>query len=233
MSMLEIRGLDAFYGKSQILRGVDLEIAGGEIAALLGRNGSGRSTLARAVMGLVERRGTIRLDGREIGAERTYRIARAGVGYVPENRDIFPDLSVQENLRLGEARPAARVVWSQDEIFALFPRLGERLKVAAGVLSGGEQQMLTLARALLGNPDLLVVDEPTEGLAPKVIELLAGFFHAVRARGVAMLLIEQKMSLALDVATHVAVMGHGRIVFRGTPAELRAAAGVTREWLEV
>lgn len=231
--MLSINALDAFYGKSQVLRGVDLDIGSGEIVALLGRNGTGRSTLAKAIMGLVGRQGSIKLNGREIGKEKTFQIARCGIGYVPENRDVFLKLTVQENLRLGEARPSARVVWRQDDVFELFPRLKERLKVAAGVLSGGEQQMLTLARSLLGNPDLLVVDEPTEGLAPKVIELLAEFFHAVRARGVAMLLIEQKLSLALDVATHVAVMGHGHIVFRGTPAELKASAEITAEWLEI
>ncbi|MFC2967046.1 ABC transporter ATP-binding protein [Acidimangrovimonas pyrenivorans] len=231
--MLTIRDVEAFYGKSQVLRGVSLSVAGGEIVALLGRNGSGRSTLAKAIVGLVERRGSIHLGAEELIGEKTFRIAQLGVGYVPENRDVFPELTVEENLRLGESARAAKVCWRHEDIFALFPRLKERLKVPAGVLSGGEQQMLTLARALLGNPDVLVIDEPTEGLAPKVIELLAEFFHAVRARGVAMLLIEQKMSLALDVATRVAVMGHGRIVFEGSPRELTESSDITREWLEV
>ena len=231
--MLKICGVEAFYGKSQILRGVSLSVQHGEIVALLGRNGSGRSTLAKAILGLVERRGSIHLGAAELIGEKTFRIARQGVGFVPENRDVFPDLTVGENLRLGESTRVAKVCWRYEDIFALFPRLKERLKVPAGVLSGGEQQMLTLARALLGNPDVLVVDEPTEGLAPKVIELLAEFFLVVRARGVAMLLIEQKMSLALQVATRVAVMGHGKIVFEGSPQALIDRPDITREWLEV
>ncbi|WP_428622665.1 ABC transporter ATP-binding protein [Sedimenticola sp.] len=231
--MLKINALDAYYGKSQILRGVNLTIESGTTVALLGRNGSGRSTLAKALVGLVERRGSILLDERETIHARTFEITRSGIGYVPESRDVFANLSVRENLELGVSKRPARVRWTRDDVFDLFPRLAERETVPAGVLSGGEQQMLTLSRSLLGNPDVLVVDEPTEGLAPKVIESLAGFFHVVRERGVAMLLIEQKMSLALDVATRVAVMGHGHIVFEGTPLDLKNDPEISREWLEV
>jgi branched-chain amino acid transport system ATP-binding protein len=231
--MLAIRSLNAFYDKSQILRGVNLDIAAGETVALLGRNGSGRSTLAKSIMGLVKREGLIVCGDVEVSRLRTFEIARLGLAYVPESREIFADLTVGENLDLGTSNRSARIIWSRRDIFALFPRLKERIDAPAGVLSGGEQQMLTLSRSLLGNPDVFIVDEPTEGLAPRVIELLAAFFHTVRERGVAMLLIEQKLSLALEVATRVAVMGHGGIVFNGTTAELQANRQVSREWLEV
>lgn len=229
--MLEVTGLEAWYGKSHVLHGVDLRVAEGEIVALLGRNGAGRSTTARALMGLVERRGSVVFKGQEIGTAPTFRIARLGLGYVPENREIFPTLSVADNLRLGIKRKVGR--WSVADMTALFPRLAERAGTAAGNLSGGEQQMLTLARTMMGDPDLVLIDEPTEGLAPQVVELVAGFLRTLRSRGVAILLIEQKLTIALELASRCYVMGHGRVVFEGSPAELRADRRARQEWLEV
>ncbi len=234
-ALLDIRGLNAWYGASQVLHGVALRIEAGEVLALVGRNGSGRSTLARAIMGLVRREGELRFAGRPLGGLRTFEIARLGLGYVPEHRDVFPALSVHENLQLGVA-PRARgraPRFTFDDAYALFPVLRERQRTRAGALSGGEQQMLTLARALLGDPDLLVIDEPGEGLASLVMEQVAGCLRTLRDRGVAMLLIEQRLVIAQDIASRVAVMGHGEIVF---DSELRAflqRTDVMREWLGV
>lgn len=229
--MLSVKGLEAWYGKSHVLHGVDLSVGEGEIVALLGRNGAGRSTTAKAIMGLVERRGEVLFKGEEIGRLPTWRIARLGLGYVPESRDVFPTLSVADNLRLGVKRGPGR--WSVADMVALFPRLGERARTAAGHLSGGEQQMLTLARTMMGDPDLVLIDEPTEGLAPQVVELVAGFLRSLQARGVAVLLIEQKLTIALQLASRCTLMGHGRVVFEGSPAELRANPRVRQDWLEV
>lgn len=234
-ALLEVRGLQAWYGKSHVLQGVDIEVAEGEIVALLGRNGAGRSTLAKALMGMVDAQGSIRLGGRELVGEKTYRIADAGVGYVPESRDVFPSLTVRQNLELGRnsVRPGAAGSWKLTDMYEIFPRLLERADVPAGVLSGGEQQMLTLCRTLMGNPDLILIDEPTEGLAPKIVEQVASFLYRLRERGTSVLLIEQKLSIALDVSDRVYVMGHGRIVFEGTPAALRANASIREQWLQV
>lgn len=231
--MLTVRGLEAGYGARPVLHGVDLEVAPGEIVALLGRNGSGRSTTAKALMGLLSARGSVRWNGVELLGRPAHQIARAGLGYVPESRDIFPTLSVAENLRLGERpRPGTRR-WTTTELLARFPRLAERAQAPAGVLSGGEQQMLTLARTLVGDPELLIVDEPTEGLAPLVLAQVAELLAEARRRGVGVLLVEQKLAIALQIADRCLVMGHGRIVFAGTPAALAADGGVRREWLEV
>jgi branched-chain amino acid transport system ATP-binding protein len=231
--MLEVRDLNAWYGKSHILQGVRLDVAAGECVSLIGRNGAGRSTTIRAIMGMVEARGSARFKGEEILGLATFRIAHKGLGYVPENRDVFPTLTVAQNLALGRKGRGARGRWSAADMFELFPRLAERRDTPAGVLSGGEQQMLTLARTLMGDPDLIMVDEPTEGLAPKLVELVAELFREIKRRGVALLLVEQKLAIALDLAERLYVMGHGRIVFEGSPERLRGDAQVRREWLEV
>lgn len=233
--MLEVTKLHAYYGKSHILHGVDLRIEEGEIVALLGRNGVGRSTLAKAILGMVRAEGTLKLRGTDILGRRTFEIAHLGIGYVPENRDIFPTLTVRQNLQLGEKRnphqPKPR--WNIEDMFEIFPRLREREHTPAGVLSGGEQQMLTLCRTLMGDPDLVLIDEPTEGLAPLIVTQVAEFLRTLRARGISVLLIEQKLAIALDISQRVYVMGHGQIVFEGSPAELKGNAMVRKEWLEV
>ena len=233
--MLEVDDVHAYYGKSHILQGISFRVGEGEIVSLLGRNGAGRSTTIKTVMGLVRAEGTIRFKGERIDALKPHEIARRGLGYVPEDREIFPDLTVRENLLLGmkSARRGDRSRWSLEDTFALFPLLRERADVAGGVLSGGEQQMLTIGRTLMGDPDLIMVDEPTEGLAPKLVELVREFLEKIAQRGIAILLIEQKLTIALAISQRVYVMGHGRIVFEGSPQALRANEAVRREWLEV
>ena len=231
--MLKIDNLHAFYGKSHVLHGVNFEVGQGEIVALLGRNGSGRSTTAKAIMGLVECEGRIDWKGQPIQGKKAYEIAHLGVGYVPENREIFPKLTVSQNLQLGQKRNGQNGRWSFDDMFAMFPRLKEREHNEAGVLSGGEQQMLTLCRTLMGDPDLIIIDEPTEGLAPKIVELVGEFLFSLKAKGVSVLLIEQKLTIAMRISDRALVMGHGAIVFQGTPDELRANTYIRKEWLEV
>ncbi|MEY2622745.1 MAG: hypothetical protein RIT26_2565 [Pseudomonadota bacterium] len=231
--MLSVRQLHAFYGKSHVLHGVDFDIAPGEIVALLGRNGSGRSTTARAIMGLVQATGQIDWRGQSLTGLPPHRIARLGLGYVPENRDIFGRLTVRQNLLLGVKPGQKTSRWSMDDMFELFPRLRERAEVEAGALSGGEQQMLTLCRTLMGDPDLIMVDEPTEGLAPKIVEWVGQYLRALKARQVSVLLIEQKLTIALDISDRVLVMGHGQVVYQGTPADFRQQEAVRREWLEI
>jgi len=230
--LLRIENLHAYYGKSHVLHGVDLHVRRGEIVSLLGRNGVGRSTTAKAIMGLVDATGSIAWRGRELIGRKAYEIAPLGVGYVPESRDVFPTLTVEQNLLLGQKgrRPGR---WSFDDMYRIFPRLAERRHTQAGVLSGGEQQMLTLCRTLMGEPELIVIDEPTEGLAPKVVELVADYLDELKRNGVSVLLVEQKLAIAMRISQRVYVMGHGRIVFEGTPDELRANEQVRREWLEV
>jgi branched-chain amino acid transport system ATP-binding protein len=231
--MLKIENLQAYYGKSHVLHGVELSVESGEIVSLLGRNGSGRSTTAKAIMGLVDCNGSVRWKGQEIVGKKTFEIAHLGLGYVPESRDIFPTLTVEQNLLLGQknARKAGR--WSFEDMFTMFPRLKERRHTSAGVLSGGEQQMLTLCRALMGDPDLIIIDEPTEGLAPKIVELVALYLKELKKRGISVLLIEQKLTIAMEISDRCLVMGHGSIVFAGTPNDLRNDKLVRREWLEV
>ena len=232
--MLEIDKLHAWYGQSHVLHGVALTVGAGEIVALLGRNGSGRSTTAKAVMGLVRCEGSIRWQGREVIGRPAFEMAQLGLGYVPESRDVFPTLTVEQNLLLGQKRrPPRPPRWGLADMYALFPRLKERQHTAAGVLSGGEQQMLTLCRTLMGDPALILIDEPTEGLAPQIVAQVSAYLQALKARGVSVLLIEQKLSIALDISDRCLVMGHGRIVFDGPPGQLMADAGVRREWLEV
>jgi branched-chain amino acid transport system ATP-binding protein len=231
--MLQIDNLHAYYGKSHVLHGVGFEVGQGEIVALLGRNGSGRSTTAKAIMGLVECQGRIDWKGQPIQGKKAYEIAHLGLGYVPENRDIFPKLTVHQNLQLGQKRSGQSGRWSFDDMFEMFPRLKEREHTEAGVLSGGEQQMLTLCRTLMGDPDLIIIDEPTEGLAPKIVELVGQFLQSLKAKSVSVLLIEQKLTIAMSISDRALVMGHGAIVFQGTPDELRANTYIRKEWLEV
>jgi branched-chain amino acid transport system ATP-binding protein len=231
--MLEVANLHAWYGKSHILQGVHLQVGAGECVSLVGRNGVGRSTTIKAIMGMVDAQGSVRFNGAELLGLASYEIAHRGLGYVPENRDIFPTLTVRQNLELGMKARNRTGRWSVGDAFALFPRLAERADTPGGVLSGGEQQMLTLARTLMGDPDLVMIDEPTEGLAPKIVDLVAGLFREIKRRGVAILLVEQKLAIALDLSERLYVMGHGQIVFEGTPAALRGNALVRREWLEV
>ena len=231
--MLQVSQLQAFYGKSHVLHGVDLAVGEGEIVALLGRNGSGRSTTAKAIMGMVACQGSVLWQGGQIVGRKPYEIANLGLGYVPEGRDIFPKLTVHQNLLLGQKRSQKQPRWSFGDMYQLFPRLKEREHTEAGVLSGGEQQMLTLCRTLMGDPDLIIIDEPTEGLAPKIVELVAEYLQALRARGLSVLLIEQKLTIAMQISDRCLVMGHGSIVFDGTPEALRQNASIRKEWLEV
>ncbi len=231
--MLQVDHLHAYYGKSHVLHGVSFDVKAGEIVALLGRNGSGRSTTARAIMGLVDCKGSLLWQGQSIAHKKPFQIAHLGIGYVPENRDIFPRLTVHQNLLLGQKGKGVGSRWSFDDMYAMFPRLKEREHTEAGVLSGGEQQMLTLCRTLMGDPDLIIIDEPTEGLAPKIVELVGQYLKTLKARGISILLIEQKLTIAMDISDRVLVMGHGSIVFSGSPDDLRRDVHTRREWLEV
>jgi branched-chain amino acid transport system ATP-binding protein len=231
--MLEVDGLHAYYGKSHILHGISLSVGEGEIVSLLGRNGAGRSTTIKTIMGEVRPVGTIRFKGERIDGLKIHEIARRGLGYVPEDRAIFPSLSVRENLLLGMKSPRAGGRWSIDDVFSLFPMLRARTSAPGGVLSGGEQQMLTICRTLMGDPDLIMVDEPTEGLAPQLVERVRGLLETIARRGVSILLIEQKLTIALTISHRLYVMGKGQIQFEGTPADLSANAAVRKEWLEV
>ena len=231
--MLKVDQLHAYYGKSHVLHGVNFHVAPGEIVALLGRNGSGRSTTAKAIMGMVHAEGSVDWKGQHLLGRKPFEIAHMGLGYVPESRDIFPGLTVQQNLLLGQKGAGKASRWSFDDMYAMFPRLKEREHTEAGVMSGGEQQMLTLCRTLMGDPDLIIIDEPTEGLAPKIVELVGEYLQRLKQRGISVLLIEQKLTIAMHISDRALVMGHGSIVFDGTPADLRADAGTRKEWLEV
>jgi branched-chain amino acid transport system ATP-binding protein len=231
--MLAVSDLHAFYGKSHILHGVHLKVEEGEIVSLLGRNGVGRSTTIKAIMGDVEARGSVRFQGEEICGQPPYVIARRGLGYVPENRDIFPTLTVRQNLLLGMKNPRQPGRWTMEDVFRLFPALRERADQPGGVLSGGEQQMLTMCRTLMGDPALIMIDEPTEGLAPMLVKQVAELLVEIAQRGVAILLVEQKLTIALTISRRVYVMGHGRVVFEGTPDDLRRNDAIRKEWLEV
>ena len=232
-ALLKVESLHAFYGKSHVLHGVSFDVQAGEIVALLGRNGSGRSTTAKAVMGMVDCAGSVLWKGEQVQGRKAFEIAHRGIGYVPENRDIFPKLTVHQNLMLGEKGKGGASRWSFDDMYAMFPRLKERQHTEAGVLSGGEQQMLTLCRTLMGDPDLIIIDEPTEGLAPKIVELVGQYLKTLKDRGISVLLIEQKLTIAMAISDRALVMGHGSIVFEGTPEALRNDSYTRKEWLEV
>jgi branched-chain amino acid transport system ATP-binding protein len=231
--MLEVQDLHAYYGKSHILQGVDLHVDGGEVVSLLGRNGVGRSTTVKAIMGEVPPQGTIRFNGVDIAGLPSHKIAHCGIGYVPEHRDIFPGLTVRQNLTLGIKDPRRPGKWKLADMLGMFPNLAARADTAAGVLSGGEKQMLTICRTLMGDPELVMIDEPTEGLAPIIVQQVGDLIAEIARRGVAILLVEQKLSIAMRISHRVYVMGHGRIMFEGTPADLKSNAGVRKEWLEV
>jgi branched-chain amino acid transport system ATP-binding protein len=235
--ILKLDNVHAFYGKSHVLHGVSMEVNPGEIVSLLGRNGAGRSTTVKTIMGQVDAKGSIKFGDVELVGRKAYEIAHMGLGYVPENRDIFPKLTVHQNLMLGQKSGAngkgKSARWGFDDMYQMFPRLKERQHTEAGVLSGGEQQMLTLCRTLMGDPDLIMIDEPTEGLAPKIVELVAEYLKELKNRGIAVLLVEQKLAIALEISERCYVMGHGRIVFEGTPTELRGNTYIRKEWLEV
>ncbi len=233
--LLSLQGVHAHYGKSHILHGIDLSIGRGEVVSLLGRNGAGRSTTLKSIMGLVDvTGGRIAIEGRDITNKRPFEIARAGLGFVPEEREVFANLTVDENLRMGEqAKRDDAPHWTAAQMFDYFPRLKERSNTRAGNLSGGEQQMLTMCRSLLGNPKVMLIDEPTEGLAPKIVEVIAEVIRDIHKRGVSVVLVEQKLTIALKVSTRVSVMGHGRIVFEGPPAQLHERQDVVQEWLAV
>jgi len=231
--LLEVVGLNAYYGKSHILQGVTFRVDGNEIVSLLGRNGVGRSTTIKAVMGDVRPQGSIRFKGEEIAGVKPHQAARRGLGYVPETRDIFPGLTVRQNLMLGEKSGKVGRRWTMADMFRIFPRLEERAETPGGVLSGGEQKMLAVCRTLMGDPDLIMIDEPTEGLSPIMVEHVGSLLEEIARRGVAILLVEQKLTIALKISHRLYVMGRGKIVYEGTPAALKAATDVRREWLEV
>ncbi len=231
--LLQVSGLHAYYGKSHVLHGVDLHVAAGEVVALLGRNGAGRSTTLKAIIGEVPPNGSVRFKEREIAGLPNYRIARLGLGYVPETRDIFPRLTVRQNLLLGLKGRSAEGRWKITDLLCMFPNLQTRIDTPAGVLSGGEKQMLTMCRTLVGDPDLIMIDEPAEGLAPLIVEQVGGFIAEVANRGLAIILVEQKLSISLKISQRIYVLGQGRVVFNGTQSEFRANETVRREWLEV
>ncbi|MGO1119264.1 ABC transporter ATP-binding protein [Rhodovibrionaceae bacterium A322] len=231
--MLEVTDLHAYYGKSHILQGVNLSVGQGEIVCLLGRNGVGRSTTAAAIMGAVDCHGSVKFKGDELVGLPSHKIAHKGLGIVPENREIFPTLTVRQNLIMGMKSTKGSDRWTIDGMFDIFPNLRERHDVAAGALSGGEQQMLTMCRTLMGDPELIIIDEPTEGLAPKIVAQVGELLEEIARRGVSILLVEQKLTIALKISQRCYVMGHGQIVFEGTPADLEAQPDVRKEWLEV
>ena len=233
--MLEVKGLNAFYGKSHILRGVDFYISKGEIVALLGRNGVGRSTTCKAIMGEVPPVGSIKFKEEEIAGRKAFEIAKLGLGYVPENRDIFPGLTTKQNLQLGikPGQDVANSRWNLEDMYDLFENLKDRADVEASFLSGGEQQMLTMCRTLMGDPEVIMIDEPTEGLSPQMTTRVADLLNEISNRGVSILLVEQKLSIAMKISHRVYVMGHGQIVFEGSPAELEKRDDIRKEWLEV
>jgi len=231
--MLEVKDLHAYYGRSHILQGVNLTVGSSEIVSLLGRNGVGRSTFCKTVMGLVPPRGSIMYQGEEIAGCKPHTIAHKGIGFVPEDRWIFPGLTVLQNLQLGLKGRKAKGRWSIEDVFEMFPRLGERSNVNGGLISGGEQQMLTICRTLMGNPNFIMIDEPTEGLAPKMVEHVGELIREIAQRGISVLLVEQKLNIALKISRRLYIMGHGQIVFEGTPDDLRSDESIRKEWLEV
>ena len=231
--MLTVRDLHAYYGKSHILQGVYLDVGENEIVSILGRNGVGRSTTLKAIMGDPQPQGEIIFRDASIAGLRPHEIAHRGIGFVPEERAIFPSLTVEQNLPLGIKSGREKGRWSVEETWRLFPQLKERANAPGGALSGGEQQMLTICRTLMGDPDLIMIDEPTEGLAPQMVERIGELLTEIARRGISILLVEQRLVIAMRISHRVFVMGHGRMVFHGTPAELMDNADIRREWLEV
>ncbi|MEM9442212.1 MAG: ABC transporter ATP-binding protein [Pseudomonadota bacterium] len=231
--ILAVADLHAYYGKSHILQGVSFHIGEGEIVSLIGRNGVGRSTICKAIIGEVPPLGSVRFRGQEITGLKAHQIARLGIGLVPEQREIFPTLTVRQNLVLGQKRGTSEGRWRIDDLFRIFPQLGARADVLGGALSGGEQQMLTMGRTLMGDPELIMVDEPTEGLAPQLVARVADLLSEITKQGVAILLVEQKLRIALSIADRVYVMGRGKMVFEGTPEALNKRPDIREGWLEI
>ncbi len=231
--MLKIKNLHSYYGKSHILQGINLSIDEGEIVSLLGRNGVGRSTFIKSIMGMVKSEGSILFNNKEILGRSIHEIANLGIGYVSENRDIFPDLTVQENLELGKKENRYGIKWNIEELFDLFPNLKTRIKVPGGVLSGGEQQMLTICRSLMGCPKLIMIDEPTEGLSPQMVDNVELLLRKISDKGVSILLVEQKLTIAFNLSNRLYVMGHGKVVYEGEPKEVQNNRELIKEWLEV
>lgn len=232
--LLELAGVNAFYGRAHVLFDVSLVLRRGEIVVLLGRNGAGKSTTFKSVAGLVAVRGEVRLRGEPIAGLAPHRIARLGVGYVPEDRQVFPNLTVADNLEIGaKPGPDGRVHWTLDRLLGVFPLLGGLLRRLGGTLSGGEQQLVTIARTLMGNPDALLLDEPSEGLAPALVKSLAGLVERLRAEGMSVLLSEQNVRFALRVADRAYVIDSGHIRYEGTVAQLRDRPDIMKRYLAV
>ncbi|MFT0548907.1 ABC transporter ATP-binding protein [Allopusillimonas ginsengisoli] len=233
--LLSVQDLHAHYGKSHILHGVTFDVGVGQVVSLLGRNGSGRSTTIKAIMGLVPpTSGKVLLNGRDLAGQSAHSIARAGLAYVPEEREVFANLTVDENLIMGMQRAREGVPkWTVEEMFDYFPRIKERRNTLAGNLSGGEQQMLTICRSLLGNPRLILIDEPTEGLAPKIVTVVGEAIQDINRQGVSVILVEQKLTIAMKISTNVCLLGRGQIVFHGTPDELLGNSQLLKDWLAV
>lgn len=235
MIRLNVSELHAHYGQSHVLQGVTFDVKLGSITTILGRNGSGRSTTLKALMGIVvPTKGSVKLGEVELSGLQSHVISRCGMAYVPEERLVFPNLTVYENLLVGQQKPRQGTsAWTINEMYRHFPRLAERRDQLAGTLSGGEQQMLTICRSLLGNPSIILIDEPTEGLAPQIVALLRDVLLEIKSRGVTVLLVEQKLTMALDISDYVWVMGHGQMVYGGTVTEFKSNENVRKSWLDV
>ena len=231
--MLIVKNLNSYYGKSHILQGINLTINKGEIVSLLGRNGVGRSTVIKSIMGMVNSTGSIIFDGVDIIGKPIHQIANYGLAYVSENRDIFPDLTVRENLELGKKKNENGISWDIEELFDLFPNLKNRIDVMGGLLSGGEQQMLTICRSLLGSPNLIMIDEPTEGLSPQMVDNVENLLKRISEKKVSILLVEQKLAIAFNLSKRLYVMGHGKVVHEGEVNDIKNNAKIIKEWLEV
>ncbi len=230
--LLRVEGLHTYYGASHILQGVDLSIAPGSVVSLMGRNGAGKTTTLRSIMRLTPaRRGTVTFDGEDVSGTKTYEIARRGIALVPETRNIFPSLSVRENLTI--ARKPGPDGWTLERVFELFPRLAERQANGGAQLSGGEQQMLAIARALVTDPRLLLLDEPGEGLAPLIVQEIYRTLERLKAEGMTMLLVEKNFAFATQLADHVYILGKGQMRWDGTGDALRDAEDVKHTWLGV
>jgi branched-chain amino acid transport system ATP-binding protein len=234
-TMLEIGRLDAYYGRAHILQGIGFSMGRGEVLALMGRNGAGKSTTMKAVMGLVPPAGgTVTFEGRRVDGREPFEIARMGIGYVPEDRRVFSELSVMENLSVAQRPPRPDAPqWTPERLFALFPNLGRMRDRAGGAMSGGEQQMLTIARTLMGNPKLVLLDEPSEGLAPVIVEQVANTILALKAAGLSVLISEQNLHFASNVADRATIIEKGMIRFTGTMDELKANEAIRTQYLSV
>ena len=232
--MLEVADIHTYYGESYVLQGISLEVKEGSVVALLGRNGMGKTTTIRSIMGFTPpRRGTVRFKGKDITSLQPYQIAQMGIGLIPQGRSIFPSLSVEENLTMAARTRGKAKAWSLDRVYPLFPILKERAKYKGNLLSGGEQQMLTIARALMTNPDLLLMDEPSEGLAPIIIQEVGQIISQLKQSGFSILLVEQNLPMALGVADYVYLISKGEIVYQSTPEELKGNEEAKAKYLGV